>query len=32
VAVGPPERLGTHMRSEYAKWAKVAKEAGLRPN
>jgi len=32
VAVGSPERLDTHMRTEYAKWVKVAKAAGLRPN
>lgn len=32
VAVGPPERLGSHMRVEFEKWVKVAKAAGLRPN
>ena len=30
--IGSPERLDTHMRTEYAKWVKVAKAAGLRPN
>ena len=28
---GAPEALGTHLRSEIAKWAKVAKAAGLEP-
>lgn len=30
VAGGPPERLGSHMRTEFAKWVKVVKEAGIR--
>jgi tripartite-type tricarboxylate transporter receptor subunit TctC len=28
---GAPEQLGTHLRSEIDKWAKVAKAAGLEP-
>lgn len=32
VAIGTPERLGSHMRVEFEKWVKVAKAAGLRPN
>lgn len=30
VAGGTPEKLGSHMRSEFAKWVKVVKEAGIR--
>jgi len=30
VAGGPPERLGSHMRTEFAKWVKVVKAAGIR--
>jgi tripartite-type tricarboxylate transporter receptor subunit TctC len=30
VAGGPPERLDRHIRTEYAKWVKVVKEAGIR--
>ena len=28
---GTPERFGEHMRSETAKWAKVIKAAGIKP-
>src|SRR5580704_2211784 len=28
---GTPERLGTHLKSEIDKWARVAKAAGLEP-
>jgi tripartite-type tricarboxylate transporter receptor subunit TctC len=30
VAGGSPERLGTHMRTEFAKWVRVVKETGIR--
>jgi tripartite-type tricarboxylate transporter receptor subunit TctC len=30
VAGGTPQRLGTHIGTEYAKWVKVVREAGIR--
>lgn len=32
IAGGTPEEFGRFMRAEYAKWGKVAAEAGVRPN
>jgi tripartite-type tricarboxylate transporter receptor subunit TctC len=32
VATGTPEALGTFMQAETAKWAKVVKESGAKPD